>query len=281
MNTLIFYCYCETEQTKRNLQYFVDCGLYENTTCFYVFIINNNTCSVNIPNYSNVCILKRVENCLDLPTYKFAIDHLEQNRLIKLEDFKYYYFINSSCIGPFIPCWCENKWYEILNNKLNVYSLIGPIIEIPPDSSGLSYLGIHTGKNIPFIHSYMFGVNKDGFNIIKNLMPGANVSREENVYVIERILTSALLVKGLKVSSLLTKYKNIDWNNELNWNRHLWTHSGATCHEIPGNYDGIDVNPYEIIFVKNIRNSNATRTESHSGISDVLKKTLDKYIMWK
>jgi hypothetical protein len=47
------------------------------------------------------------------------------------------------------------------------YDMVGPIVEIPNDNLGYTALGINIHLNIPFIHSYMFGVNKFGFSIIK------------------------------------------------------------------------------------------------------------------
>ena len=54
-----------------------------------------------------------------------------------------------------------------------------------------------------------------------------------------------------------------------------------TCYEVPYNYFGIDVNPFEIIFVKNIRNINETRPQKNQcGISSELTKMISLYKKW-
>ncbi len=53
----------------------------------------------------------------------------------------------------------------------------------------------------------------------------------------------------------------MDLNNESNWNPNKWNKTNNSCIEAPYNYDGIDVNPFEVIFVKNIRNSHNFRSK--------------------
>jgi len=79
----------------------------------------------------------------------------------------------------------------------------------------------------------------------------------------------------------LARFKLYDINEEKRWLTDIWNIPGQpTCYEIPNNYFGIDVNPFEIIFVKNIRNTNETRGKSYSGISTFLKKYIDNYVKW-
>jgi len=105
------------------------------------------------------------------------------------KEYSRFYFINSSCIGPFIsPCY-SLSWIDLFGEMLKDNELIGPIIEIPPDNLGFQALGLTSTKNIPFIHSYMFGVNSIGFSIIKKVFKDMIITDKfYAVYNIERKL---------------------------------------------------------------------------------------------
>jgi hypothetical protein len=165
---------------------------------------------------------------------------------------------------------------------LEEYELVGPVIEIPPDNLGFKALNINSTKNIPFIHTYMFGVNPLGFSIVKNILKNIdNGDKKHAIYNIERKITSSIIMNGGKVKSCLAKFKNIDLNKEVNWNSQIWNKPGLpTCYEVPKNYFGIDLNPFEIVFVKNIRDVNETRSKEHSGISNELFLKINNYTEW-
>jgi sRNA-binding regulator protein Hfq len=279
MKTLVVYCYYETEQTKCNLNFFLKNGTFSSAESTFIFIINNKTCSLEFPKYDNVKVMLRDDNSNDLVTYKWLVQTMGDEYFL---EYSYFYFINSSCIGPFIPSYAENNWIKLFNQILEKNAMVGPVIEVPPDNLGFKALGIDNPKNIPFIHSYMFGVTRSGFSVVKNVF--AQITTDDKTYAVhntERKLTSAVLVNGHKVSSLLSRFKNVDLNDQTNWDYKLWKGpKNATCYEVPGNYFGIDLNPYEIIFVKNIRNANETRSQFSSGISDKLFLEIQNYSKW-
>ena len=278
MNTLIIYCYLENEHTKKNLNFFLRNGIIDSDKCLYTFIINNKLCTLDFPSKQNIQIFNREENDNDLSTYKWFIEKMGDEYFDK---FSRIYFINSSCIGPFISPSCSFNWIDIFNEMLKENELIGPVIEIPPDNLGFKAIGISSTKNIPFIHSYMFGVNSLGFSIVKEVFK--NIETNNKLYIVsntERKLTSSVLINSGRVKSFLARYRNVDLNNADNWNSSKWNKSIVTCYEVPKNYFGIDLNPFEIVFVKNIRNVNETRSIKKSGISDELRLSLQKYTEW-
>lgn len=158
-----------------------------------------------------------------------------------------------------------------MNYFLDDFALIGPILEIASDT------------NLPFIHSYMFGLNKDGFEILKNnIFIHINESSTKDCMIrnIERLLTTEMLKNNYKIKSFLSRFKNIDINNSKLWISKLWNNDNQSCYEIPGNYFGIDVNPFEIIFVKNIRKQHTHRSKESSGISITLYNQIKNYSNW-
>jgi len=116
----------------------------------------------------------------------------------------------------------------------------------------------------------MFATDNIGLDILKKYKIFDKVNKHDDlIFNKERLLTSSILLNGYNIKSLLYKYKKFNINNNF-----------FSDPEIPYNYDGIDVNPFEIIFVKNIRNTHNLRLLKNSGISNILDKYLSKYIEW-
>jgi hypothetical protein len=88
------------------------------------------------------------------------------------------------------------------------------------------------------------------------------------------------LNEGFEINSLLLKYSTINISGKSNWDHTKWTQNKYTCPEIPGNYDGIDVTPFELIFIKNIRRKHRFRSWRHSGLSKTLEKYINTYTRW-
>jgi hypothetical protein len=181
-----------------------------------------------------------------------------------------------------MPTLCDKNWIEHLNTVSTGYDLIGPVIEVPPNSWNGTKLEMNKPPNVPFIHTYMFGTSQKGFKNVRETLKGINgVSKEEIVHNIERKITGSILNSKLKIKSLLLRFKNVDMNDMSNWDTKKWTgKDDVSCYETPGNYFGMDLNPLEVIFVKNIRNANTTRHESQSSISNWLSTALSNYVQW-
>ena len=152
---------------------------------------------------------------------------------------------------------------NLFNRFLKDNCLVGPVIEVPP-----------TGT--PFIHTYMFGVNKIGLQLLLSNQDIFNNQEKKDNIIAERRITSVILNAGKGIKSLLRKYKHINWQHSYeSYRRKL-----PTCPEVPFNYDSIDLHPFEIIFVKNIRIVHAYRSIEHAGISSSLSTILDNYTKW-
>ena len=276
--TLIVYCYYETKDTKDNLEFFVKNGLIESINYDFAIIVNNSLCTITFPKISNLVVINRTENESDLQTYSWYIKNLEMKTTDPFSKYKYFYFINSSCIGPFMPITSASNWIDTLNTTMNVYELIGPIAEFPPDTYGFDALSIKSTKNIPYIHTYMFGLGKEGFLIVKDILLDlkSDATKEFITYNTERIISSKIILAKHKIKSFLLKYKNIDINNEKFWDK---SNSNGDP-EAPEKYDGIDINPLEVMFVKNIRLVSSMRTKESSGISLTLSKYIEQYKKW-
>ena len=122
-NILILYCYYEKNDIyKNNLEFFLKFGLYDE--CDYLFIINENL-SLKIPEQNNIKVIFRKNEDYDFGAYNFALNTVDINK------YNYYFFINTSVRGPFIPTYVNIKWYEPFINLLkNDIKLVGTTINI-------------------------------------------------------------------------------------------------------------------------------------------------------
>jgi len=265
MKTLVTYYYNETPTTLTNLAFFLKHGLINDPNYYYVFIING-TCSINITTTSNIT-LTTINISNPLTAYSEYFLSLDPQYLL---DFERFYFINSICIGPFLPTYINSTWIESLNNVLSTCDLLAPIVEIPPDNNGYLLIGIDSDLNMPFLHAYMFSTNNSCILLLLNIFKEFTNPKEEYLIKYERFLTSRYLVNGKKISSLLNAFKNININDKNLWSYKLWNKNNTTCYETQGNYFGLDTSPFEIMFVNN----------SKDNISKGLKEQLINYTVW-
>lgn len=281
--SLVLYLYREDAQTLENFLYFIKFGTIESESVDYVFIINDYKCSVDFPVFKNIRIIKK-DNGFDLNSYIFAIKQLE------LSNYDFFFFINSSCIGPILPTYTTKNWVEIFTDLFNdKIKLIAPIVEIPQDNFGSLALNNNnkfiqkSDKSIPFLHTYMFATDKVGMNILLSyeVFREHQIDQFELIHKFERLITSCILNEGYGIRSFLKRFENVDLSLKENWDVSKWSNSlSKTCPEIPKNYDGIDVHPFELIFTKSIRRRHTYRPWGRAGLSKELKNYLKNYVKW-
>lgn len=276
--SLVCYCYKEDPDAKLNLEFFVKHGVCDSPLVQYIFIINNKECSVEFPKQSNLTVWIREENEYDVISYKHVFAEFSQE---SLKDYSYYFFLNSSCRGPFLPPYLNLNsgsnfvWLFLFQQMLKTYDLVAPIVEFPFNIIG------QEKERVPFVHSYMFAVNGKGFESMQQTLRNHTGTTAGDGIELERKIGRDIILSGGKVKSLLTRFTHITITDKANWIDSLWRpNGGQTCYEIPGNYFGIDVNPYEILFVKVIRRSHQYRGEALSGISETLAKQVRAYTEW-
>ena len=266
MKTLVIYYYNETSITLANLTYFLKHGLIENPNYHFIFVINNSKCAITINETENIKVINTLHtNPLTVYSEYFLTISSQY-----LSEFKYFYFINSICIGPFLPPYIDINWIEIFNKLLVNNDLIAPIVEIPPDNLGYSLIGINSDLNMPFLHCYMFGTNSSSILLLLNIFKDFTEDSDESLVKYERLLTSRYLVNNKRLSSLLIAFKNIDINDKNLWYYKLWNKNNNSCYESPDNYFGLDVNPFEVLFINNIKEN----------MSRFLRSQLKNYIVW-
>ena len=298
VRVLVVYIYYETYLDLENLSFFLKNGVvfddehhvphlrhsavrYE---VEYLFIIHGQVCSLPFPRDPRIHVC-RTENRLDLASFFLLFDR-QPSHPKPVDPFTYDYiaFLNSSCRGPFLaPSHGRRTWFEIFIHRLldTDAHMVAPIMQI---HEGVQFDNIHHPPS-PFCHSYMFMLDRIAVNVLDHhffqgqipiLKSHIDPSNKAYGCRLEFLLSLTLAVHNIRMTSLLIRNHNVDFLDRANWR----VISRPPCPEIPGNYDGIDVHPLEVIFFKNNRRLHQERMLEHSGISKSSADTIDRYTKW-
>lgn len=246
-NTLVLYCYFEkNDDYKNNLIYFLNYGLEE--TNDYIFIINGNN-MLKIPQLNNIKVLYRNNFGFDFSAYGEALKNTN------IEQYKYFFFINTSVRGPFIPNYVQMSWTQPFKNLLkNDVKLVGTTINLTEDfihnSDEFKY---KKKKYYVHVQSQMFATDLEclKFLITKGIF---NLFTEKNfikfIILKEIGMSYHVLENNWNISCLLPEYQNIDYRT-LNVDFNPTSIKG----EMNNNnaYFNRTLHPYEAIFIKTNR----------------------------
>ena len=286
-NTLLVYFLSDYFDSFLNLYTSVEnLGLLDSEN-IYSILVYQSIESLDLGNLLDKFDQKIKENC-----YSDLFAYFKALKFINIKDFKYFIFMNSSCIGPILPSYNKKiNWESIFTKNLVDYGMISPIIEFPPyeDKSVLDIKlssklpNLFNLKTIPFAHSYFLSLNKKALFCLldNNSFPIKDINRELAVGSFERKITAVLLNGGFKIKSLLNKHNSLEIKREkINFFlENGFFNSCFTDPEIPiFGYFGSDLHPYEVVFFKNIRHPNSHRGEKNAGISETNFKFLEKII---
>lgn len=255
-----FYAYYEkNELYKNNLKYFLDNGILDNVD---YYIIINGKCSIDIPNKSNIIIYKKENQGYDFGAYSYAIKILENK---KLENYDYYFFINSSVRGPYLKnknmIWTD-EFIKLFKNNVKIVGTtinIYPLNKFPLHKSKRYNLNEIYSKEIPFTHiqSMFFCIDKEYYHYLKKIdfFNEEEMNNAPDIYYIiankEIGLSQIALKNGWNINSILSKFKDI---NYLNIKSDFNTSSKNGDPYYPKAYFGKNIDKNEVIFYKINRN---------------------------
>jgi hypothetical protein len=255
--TLVIYSYFEkNDEYIKNLEFFIQNAIYDDID--YIFCINGHECSVDIPKQSNIKIISRDNKNFDFGAYDDAIQNIDINI------YNYYFFINTSVRGPFLPNdqrksirWTEpfikllSGDVKLVGTSINILNITDPEIQ---KSISLDLL-VEKGYTPPFIHvqSQVFLLNKESlqFLISKQFFNQTNETDFIKFIALREVLMSQLILKnGWNINCILPKYQGLDYRiikNDINSN----SVDGDPYY--PNAYFGGDIKPYDVIFIKTNR----------------------------
>ena len=249
------YAYYEkNELYKDNLEYFLNNGILDHLD---YYIIINGKCSVQIPKKNNIIVFQRENIGYDFGAFSYSIQRINK-------EYDYYFFLNTSVIGPLWKTNYENSIKDWTIPFLKLFNkdvvLVGTSINILTNNNVGKYnLKKIYNKDGPYSHvqSMFFCINNSYYNYLKKI----NFFNENEMnnapkllYIIaykEIGLSQIALKNGWNINSILSKYKDLDYRT-LDKNINLSSGSGDPYYK--GRYFGDSIDKYEAIFYKNNRN---------------------------
>ena len=115
---LVIYAYHETEDSKKNLDFFLRHAVFDLPDIDYIIVSQTAFPTVEIPNFSNVKLIKKDKNeGLDFGAWSVGL------REVELGKYEKFIFLNDTVRGPFFPPFVKDdligRWYQIFCRKLN------------------------------------------------------------------------------------------------------------------------------------------------------------------
>jgi hypothetical protein len=231
---LITYVFFESKKSLININFFIKNGVFHNNNVQYNFIIKGNKCSVKFPDYKNIKVYKMKNEGYDFGGYSYSIQTINKNT------FDYYIFLNDTVIGPFIPRYNSKYiWYEyfisLISDKVK---LVGPTI----NRRQYNNISEH-------VQSMAFGTDNIGlelliennvFNLKNNIKVYKNKGKWEFIMNFEVGMSGIIIKNGYEICSFM---QSDNYHKKL---KHGDIH-------LTNKYFSINLNPVEIMFIKNNR----------------------------
>jgi len=256
---VIYSYYQKNDEYVKNLEFFLKFGIYSDID--YIFCINGRECSITIPDLPNIKILERDNIGFDFGAYADAL------KTIDLNMYKYFFFINTSVRGPFLPDNIRSKikWTQpfiellkddvkLVGTSINILNIKNGTIKDYKDADITRPL-IELGYKPPFPHvqSQMFLLNNESLNYLlsENFFNYSTDNDFNKTIALREVLMSLLILKkGWNINCILEKYKNLDYKT-IDSDINPTSNSGDSYYT--GAYFGDSIKPYDVIFIKTNR----------------------------
>jgi hypothetical protein len=186
---LIVYAYYETALARHNLGFFCRHGISPDRDRQHVIVMNGGcTIEDQIPKFENVRVLKRDNTGFDFGAWAHAFRH------VPIEQFDYFFLLNSSVTGPFLPLYAEpSRWPTIFIGMLN-------------DRVKLAGITINVFCGQPIVQSMFLVTDKVGLHLLMShgIFTGNDGDATKEAVIFGREIRSShiVLASGFRVDSL-------------------------------------------------------------------------------
>eukprot|EP00270_Netrium_digitus_P013175 TRINITY_DN4353_c0_g1_i6.p1 TRINITY_DN4353_c0_g1~~TRINITY_DN4353_c0_g1_i6.p1 ORF type:complete len:592 (+),score=105.09 TRINITY_DN4353_c0_g1_i6:43-1776(+) len=246
--TLVLYAYYEREAAYTDtFNYFVRHAITpDDDTVHYVLIINGRH-NIKLPNFRNVIIFKRKNECYDMGSYGIVMKKIGWS--FAINTYSYFIFLNPSIRGPFMPAYVPPHlhWTDLFTKQISSdVKLVGMSINCP---AGPATLDGRFGPAITHIMSMVFATDRVGLHVLRTAgvlkcSPTLTVALKA-----EADLSLFMLLSGFNIGAMELKFQRWDWRAKMA--------QEDPCKGIPENvfynlkkYDGVSMSPFETIFFK-------------------------------
>lgn len=250
MTTAVIYHYYELNKTyKDNFIFFLNTAINDDA---HYFIFISGTCSIDLPNLTNVDI-----HFIENKNNDFGAV-LAFHKLSKLVRFDNYVFINSSSRGPFLASYFKNKWYEAFTSQLSDrVGLVGSSINLLHETAihSIEFENRHN-FDAPYIHvqTNAYAISAKCYKVLENhnFFDEIGVLDKHQVISDYEILMSQILMKsGFIITSLIPPLTNFS-SRRKSVEAIDTSRNGDVLYKSA--FYGRTLSPIECVFVKTNRN---------------------------
>lgn len=265
--TAILYC---THLINKEFNFFLDHGYIKSDHIDFYICFNSDLDAEKYNkkykemDLNNIYFFSRENKGHDFGAWTYLLNLTINNDKIS-NVYDYYFFINSSCMGPFLPIYCDKTWVEYFQNMItNKIKLIGPTINP------------FNGK--PHVQSYFMCTDKIGLDIgiNKGIFVDDNVIRTKWELIIDKEIGYSLEIikEGYEIKSMLHGQKNINFSKTIDISNDILpfqntTYNGDICYN--NAYNNMTLHPFEVIFFKSNRNITPNIIESYTNMINYKK----------
>ena len=250
--TLIVYEYYETADSRRNLSFFLRHGISPRRDREYVIAINGGcTIEGEIPTFENVKVVKRNNTGFDFGAWAHVL------RDVQSDQFDYFFFLNSSVTGPFLPQYQDSStWPDGFISLLN-------------DRVKLAGITINVYEGDPIVQSMFLATDRPGLKLLMGAGIFANndldASKHEVIFRREIPCSKVILSAGFGVDCLAAGHHKRS-TTALRKNK-----SGDIVY--PGAYLGHTLEPLDTCFFKTNRGCSPAALERAMQLADYKRST--------
>lgn len=244
------YVYSFTDaEYESNLLFFLAHGVRADDGADYVLVVQEGEGIIaetrlpaDLP--PNVRVLRHRNACYDWGTFGWALDRPEVNA----SRYRHVVLLNGSVRGPFLPAYwpAALHWSSALTSRLTGdVRLVGATVSCEASRRG----GVPGGelRRNPHVQSYLLAMDQTALAAIRadgDVLRCWN-SYHDAVWHAELGASAAVLAAGHNIASLQLRFQGVDWRDQAAWS----CNAGLNPYG-EKMYDGIDVNPIEVLFVK-------------------------------
>ncbi|KAI3431515.1 hypothetical protein D9Q98_004565 [Chlorella vulgaris] len=247
-HTLIIYVYAHTDvEYEENLLYFLEFGVQPGDGCDYLIVVQEGKGVLDTklpPLPDNVHAVPHTNECFDWGTFGWAIE----KGVVDTSRYTYIIFLNSSVRGPFLPSYWPPglHWSQVLTQRITADTkLVGATISC----EGANQAGVLTGKmrRNPHVQSYVVATDQVGLGLLQQdgRVLSCYKSIHDAIWYAEMGSSAAILGAGYNIDSLMLRYQGVDWRLKHNWGCNEGINPYAEYM-----YDGVNISPFEVMFVK-------------------------------
>jgi len=256
---LVAYAYYEkSPQYKENLLLFLRTAVYSDfikgsaSIVDYVVVVNGDH-SINFPRWPNLEIIQRNNSCLDFGSWGVAIAQHRTRR------HGYFFVINGSVKGPFLPQWYQEHWTQAFISRLKGdIGVVGLSVNCPDG----------VGRGIPHVMSMAVMFDRRVMKLADEKGLFSCVDSYEIGLKRESDFSVVIMEAGYNLASMQTAQMGLDFRS--NYRDYLMDKDNikSGCKGIDldiffkeGWYQGMSPNPMEFVFLKVSRDVSTHATD--------------------